>query len=168
MSSALVSILLLSCAAGLMIWHVCSWQAAQQEPLDAEELDFRQRQFRRRMKTSATLAVLAIVLFAGEWLMLRFHWRLMGLFYWVGVLLVLLWISLMAVIDVLATQFHFARRRQNYLVEQAKLRTELRRLQASGNGREGEGLVIRDWGLEKPPGCVGGDGGMTKPQLPND
>jgi hypothetical protein len=70
----------------------------------------------------------------GDWLMLRLHWRLLGLFFWGGVLLVLLWISLMAVLDVLATQFYFSRRRQNYLVEQAKLRAELRRIQVSGNG----------------------------------
>ena len=136
MTSALVSLLLLSCAVGLMIWHVCSWRAAQRQQLDAKELDFRQRQFRRRMKTSATLAVLAVVLFMGEWLMVRLHWRLLGLFFWGGVLLVLMWVSFMAMIDVLATQFYFARRRQDCLVEQAKLQAELRRIQVSGNGRK--------------------------------
>ena len=135
MSSPLISLLLLLGAAGLMTWHLSSWRAAQKRPLAAVEFDFRRRQFRRRMQTSAMLALLAVALFAGELLIPKIHSRLFGICYWAGVLVALFWTCLMAVVDLLATHFHFSRLRQDSVVEQARLRTELRRLQSvEGNG----------------------------------
>ena len=140
-SSILVPGLLLVCAAGLMVWHVRSWRAARREQLDARERDFRRRQFRRRMQTSAALGLLAVVLWAGQWLVPRLHSRLLAVLFCLGLLGVLLWIGLMAVTDMMATKFHYSRQHQDYLVEQAKLRSELRRItgRRTEGGRKEEG-----------------------------
>ena len=135
MSSPLVSLLLLVATAGLMTWHTLSWRAAQKRPLAAVEFDFRRRQYHRRMQTSAMLGLLAVALFAGELIIPIIHSRRFGICYWAGVLVMVLWICLMALVDMLATHFHFSRLRQDSVVEQARLRTELRRIQSlQGNG----------------------------------
>ena len=135
LASALISSLLLACATGLMIAHVRSWRAAKAQSLTAAELDFRQRQFHRRMRISATLGLLAVGIFVGELLVPWLHSRVFAGIFWGGVLGVLAWLLLMAATDMLATQFHFSRLRQDYLVEQAKLHSELRRIQSTaGNG----------------------------------
>ena len=138
-SSMAVPGLLLVCAAGLMAWHVRSWRAARRGQLDARELDFRRRQFRRRMQTSAAIGLLAVLLWAGQWLVPRLHSLPLVIFFCVGLLGVLLWLSLMAVTDMMATKFHYSRLHQDYLVEQARLRSELRRItdKDEGGGRKG-------------------------------
>ena len=132
-SSTVVAVFLLLAAVGLMIWHVRAWRDARQQNLDDGELDFRRRQFRRRIQTSAMLGVLAVALFIGQFITgpdtLLF-------IYWGVTLLLVAWLALLAVVDALATKLHFARLREKYLVEQAKLQAEIRRIQAAkGNGR---------------------------------
>jgi hypothetical protein len=135
-TSGLVCAVLLLFAAGLMAAHVRSWRAAGREQLAPQEFDYRRRQFRRRMRTSAMLGVVALLLPLGEALVPWIHSRALALCYWGGVLAVLVWICLMAVLDMLATHFHFSRLRQEYRVEQARLRAELRRIRQSAvNGR---------------------------------
>ena len=152
-SSFLVSGLLLACAAGLMVWHVRSWHAARREPLDPRKLDFRRRQFRRRMQTSAVLGLLAVAVLLGEWLVPLLHSALFAALFCIGVLGVLLWIGLMAVTDMMATKFHFSRLHQDYLVEQAKLRSELRRIENSGSNGRKEGGKEEGEGEDNGRGC---------------
>ena len=135
-SSALISALLLAIAVGLMLSHVRSWRAAQHRQLAPLELDFRRRQFRRRMEIGALLGLLAAMIFVGELLASRMHFPLLSIIFWGGALCILLWMSLMAVIDMMAMKFHFSRLRQNCLIEQARLKAELQRIQSTaGNGR---------------------------------
>jgi len=142
-SSALVSSFLLLCAAGLMISHVRTWQQVKRQQPETEELDYRRRQFRRRMQTSAMLGLLSIALFVGQ---LITGPPLLVVAFWGAVLLTLCWIGLLAVLDIWATKHHFGRMRQTYLVEEAKLQAELRRIRganrnvkAKRNGRGPEG-----------------------------
>jgi hypothetical protein len=142
LSSILVPALLLLAAAGLIAWHVRSWRAAGRRSTEPRELDFRRRQFRRRMQTSAALGLLAAALLAGQWLLPWLHSRVFAVFYGLGVLGAVLWIALMALTDLMATKFHFSRQHQEYLVEQAKLRAQLRKIEekqraegGGGNGR---------------------------------
>ena len=131
----MVSLFLLLCAAGLMISHVRTWRLFRRQDVAAEELDYRRRQLRRRMQTSAMLALLAVALFAGR-LILTTGPPLLALIFWVGVLLVVGWVGLLALVDIWATKHHFGRLRQTYLIEEAKLQAELRRIQAArGNGK---------------------------------
>jgi ABC-type xylose transport system permease subunit len=131
--SALVSLFLLLCAAGLMALHVRAWRRCQRQQLAARELDYRRRQFRRRMQTSALLGVLAAAIFLGS---LITGPPLVMLAFWGAALLVAIWVLLLAAADVVATRFHFGRLRADYLIEQAKLQAEIRRLRAlRGNGK---------------------------------
>jgi hypothetical protein len=130
-SSALVSLLLLTCAAGLMVSHVRTWRAAQTLAPECRELDYRRSQFRRRMQTSAMLGLLAIAIFVGQILQGWIGSATFAVLYWGGVLVLLAWIGLLALADVLATKVHYGRLRSEFQVEHAKLQAELRRIQSS-------------------------------------
>jgi len=135
--SALVSVLLLTCAVVLLASHVRTWRRVRREEVAPAELDFRQRQFRRRMQTSAMMAVLAVAVFLGHWLTILTASRLFAVLFWSGILGLLVWLGLLALVDMLATKFHFDRLRQECLVEEARLHAQLRRMRAvRGNGQD--------------------------------
>ena len=135
-TTGLISSFLLVGAIVLMLSHVHSWRAFQSQEHDAAESVFRRRQFRRRMQSSALLGLLAVALFAGELINARIESRWFKLVYWGGVLLAAVWMALLAGADILATRHYYGRLRDSYLIEQTKLRAELRRLRAKeGNGK---------------------------------
>jgi predicted lipid-binding transport protein (Tim44 family) len=140
-SSALISLFLLLCAAGLMVSHVRTWRRVQSQQPEAAERDYHRRQFRRRMQTSAMLGVLAVGILLGRLLMSFGAPPLVIFLYWTGVILLVLWLALLAVADMLATKHYFGRLRQDYLIEQAKLQAEVRRIQAAR--RNGKGKAKR-------------------------
>ncbi|MCX7424291.1 MAG: hypothetical protein NTW96_01430 [Planctomycetia bacterium] len=130
----LFALFLLTSAVGLMVWHIRTWRAAKEQDLPPKDRDFLWRQFRRRIQTSAMLAVLAIMIFVEPWLVANEAKVLLG----AGMLLLVFWLGLLAGIDILATRHYFARLRSGYLVEQAKLEIEARRLRnLRGNGKPG-------------------------------
>jgi len=96
--------------------------------MDAGETDYRRRQYFRRMQTSTMLGTLAVAVFVGQWLT-QPPW--LGLVFWGGVLLLLVWVGLLALADMLATKHYFGTLRHEHLVEQAKLQAELRRIKAN-------------------------------------
>ncbi len=119
-----------------MYLHVRSWRRAQQADYSPNEMDFYRRQFRRRMQTSAMLGCLAVIILAGEFLTRWMHSQLFFALYWAATLLLVLWVVLLAAVDIWATQYHFNQLRQKCLIEQAKLHAEIRRVQAvRGNGK---------------------------------
>jgi hypothetical protein len=120
-----------------MLLHVRTWRVAQRSLLGDREREYRSVQYRRRMQTSAMLGLLAVAIFAGSFLT---EPPLAVLLFWAAVLVVLGWIALLAVADMVATRLHFGRLQQHYLVEQAKLQAEIRRIRSvRGNGRAKEG-----------------------------
>jgi len=132
-TSLLVPLFLLLCAVGLIRLHVRTWRRFQGQPLEDVERDYRRRQFRRRMQSSAMLAVLAVAILIGQ---LITGPPVLVIAYWGGVLLLLGWVGLLALADILATKYHFGRLRETYLIERAKLQAQLRRIQsARGNGK---------------------------------
>jgi hypothetical protein len=135
-SSLLVSLLLLFSGGGLMAWHVMAWRRGRSQEMDDLERNYRRRQFVRRMQTSAMLGLLGVAIITGQVLTPRLHSRLFAALFWGGVLLMVLWMALLALADIVATQQHFGRLRNDYIVERAKLQAEARRLQnLRGNGR---------------------------------
>ena len=119
-----------------MFSHVRTWRRFRELELEPEEFDYRRRQFRRRMQTSAMLGLLAIAIFVGELLVAWIASVWFGMSFCVGMLIVVLWVGLLAAVDIFATKHHYNRLRQSYVIEQAKLQAELRRIQAKrGNGR---------------------------------
>lgn len=132
----LVTLLLLLGAGGLIVSHVLVWRRIQRRRPEVEELDFRRRQFRRRMQTSTMLALLAAAILVGELAISQVESLWVRLVFWGSVLLVVLWVGLLAIVDIWATKHHFDRLRQSFLLEQTKLHAELRRIQAGlGNGK---------------------------------
>ena len=131
--SAVLSLIMLVVAIGLMVWHLRSWQALRVQPLEEGEEAFYWRQFRRRMQTSGMLGILAVGLFVGQLVSLS---PVFQACYWGGMLLLTVWLGLLALADLTATRHHFRRLQQDYLVEEAKLQAELRRLEGHrGNGQ---------------------------------
>jgi hypothetical protein len=130
----LFALFVLMSAAGLMAWHVRTWRVVREQDLSPKDRDFLWRQFRRRIQTSAMLAVLAVMIFVEPWLVANVAKALLG----AGMLLLVFWLGLLAGIDILATRHHFARLRSGYMIEQAKLQVEARRLRnLGGNGKPG-------------------------------
>ncbi len=92
---------------GFMIrGHLRSWAAHQAEGLsDPADLLHYHNQFRRRMQTSALIAVIGILVFVGDLISKQLGLRWFGL-YWIGVLLLVGYLVLLAVLDGLATASH--------------------------------------------------------------
>ncbi len=126
--------LMMASAVALMIAHLRSWRTQQAAGLAPAELEFRRRQFRRRMQTSGMLAVIAASLPLGLWILAR--WPKVGVYFWGGVLVMVLWLAALALADIWATKLYYGKIRYDYRVEQARLEAELRRVQsAQGNGK---------------------------------
>lgn len=135
-STTLMSLLVFATAVGLMVWHLRAWRGACRVGMESREQDFRWRQFRRRMQTSAMLGLAGLGLGVGRWLMVNQVAPLAMTLYWLSILLLLIWIALLAIVDIWATHRHFDRIRHECLVEQAKLNAQLQRQRAvQGNGR---------------------------------
>jgi hypothetical protein len=141
---ALVSVLLLLAAVGLMASHFRSWRICQRQELDPAEFDYRRRQFRRRMQTSAMLGIVAVAILVGHVLTLWLRSPEFAALFCGAIILLVVWTCLLALIDIWATQHYFGRLRYDARVEQARLQAELRRLQAlRGNGKSGNKDPIR-------------------------
>jgi sterol desaturase/sphingolipid hydroxylase (fatty acid hydroxylase superfamily) len=158
-TSAAFVLFLLLCAAGLMAWHVRAWRAQRLRKLEPNERDFLRRQFRRRMQTSAMLALIAATLPVGQWLVQMgaenkgTNWPKWAIAFWGLVILLVVWVGFLALADLWATRLFFGRLRHRYWLEKTRLEAELRRIHgAGGNG--------------KPPGDSGRKGPELKDQGP--
>lgn len=130
------AIVLLAASAGMLWSHVRAWRRFQSLQLEAREHDFRRRQFRRRMQTSALLGFLAVAILLGQWITSPPFPRVAPLIFWGVTGLLVLWMVLLAMADLVATHFYFRRLRDAYLVEQTRLKAELRRAQKTlSNGK---------------------------------
>ena len=96
--------------------------------MDGRERDFRRRQYRRRMQTSAMLGILGLAILVGQLLLDRADSSMLLLAYWCGVIAMVVWIALLALADMTATSFHYVREKNDTVVEQARLKNELRRV----------------------------------------
>jgi UDP-N-acetylmuramyl pentapeptide phosphotransferase/UDP-N-acetylglucosamine-1-phosphate transferase len=135
--TGVISLVLLVCAVVWVRGHVQSWRKSRLLGLPADERDFRRSQLRRRMQTSIMLGVLAVAIFLGTVLFYLSLPAWLVTSYWCGVVLLSVWITLLAIADLVATHFHFRRLQNRYTAEQIRLEAALRRLQnAAGNGQE--------------------------------
>ena len=134
----LVSVSVLLAAGGLVRSHHRAWRTLQQrrDQLEPSEYDFRRRQLRRRSQTSVMLGLVGIGMLIGGLLIV---WRaapMLVVVFWVGVMLLVVWIALLAAADIVSTRLYFSRLRRDYVVEQARLQAQLRRMERTrGNGQ---------------------------------
>ena len=126
---ALFSLSLLVVAGAWIVSHLKSWRAARgrQDLSEAERL-FLGRRFRRRMQASSMLALLALAVFAGQMIPYR-RYPSLFVWFWFGVLLLVIWVFLLALADALANRQHLRELQRDRLVAEAQLRAELSRLQ---------------------------------------
>jgi hypothetical protein len=136
--TTITSLVIFASAAGLMVWHWLAWRGASARGLEPREQEYRWRQFRRRMQTSAMLGLAGVGLGFGRWLMVSHVGPFLITLYWLGILLLLVWIALLAIVDAWATHHHFDRLRHECVIEQAKLNAQLefqRKVQSNGQAQ---------------------------------
>ena len=137
-STFYVALVLLVAGVGLMVWHIRTWRTFQGVEIDPSEKDFRRHQFRRRMQTSAMLMILGQGIFIGQVLTAWLQSQLFLVLFWSGILLLVLWMALLAVADIIATQQYLSRIRTDFVVHRAKLQAELQKMR-SKEGTSDEG-----------------------------
>jgi hypothetical protein len=131
-----VTAILLLAAIAMIVSHVRTWRDFRDADISDEEFDYRWRQFRRRIQTSAMLGLLSVAILVGYILTLWLRSPTFTAVYWIAIILVLFWTCLLALADIWATKHHFGRMHDRCLIEQAKLRAEIQRMQAfRGNGK---------------------------------
>jgi hypothetical protein len=130
--SVLFSLLLLLVSGVLMLTHWRSWNAFRQQEQPQSEFDFRRRQFRRRMQASGMIGIVGITLFIGvafflgrESLIPWFEDPVVIFVYWAAVVLITVWMVLMALVDIWASQRYVNRILEDDLFEQTKLHAEI-------------------------------------------
>jgi nitrogen fixation-related uncharacterized protein len=110
-----ISILLLLVAVGTHLWQRQAWQRQQRDATTARERDFYALRQRRRSQISLLMGGVAGAMFLGAWITAPL---VVGLL-WLGVLLVLLWIMLLALLDAHSSQAFLNRQRIANLAEHA-------------------------------------------------
>lgn len=119
-------------AVALLVRHGRVWQRARAANLSAGDLKFAFAQYRRRMQTSAMLAVVGGMIGGGPWVIAP----LAVLLYWLGVIVLVVWIVLLAGADMLATRMHFAQLETEQHLKQVKVHAALEaEQQKRGKGR---------------------------------
>lgn len=117
------SALLVLISGGFVWHHLAAWEAARCHPENLKAIEFARRQFRRRMQASLMVGFVGLAI-AGA---LLIHDTLLIAMYWVGILLVVIWILLLAIMDALSSFTFLKQQRKRHLVEQAELQAELLR-----------------------------------------
>lgn len=125
--SCLVGGAICAAATFLALAHKRAWAAIREQNPDGRDYDFHWRQYRRRVQTTAILGAVGAAIVGGQ--LLATYTRIspwLLLTYWGVIVLLLGWMSLLAAVDFLVTRHHYARLRDSFVVEQARLRQELR------------------------------------------
>jgi hypothetical protein len=138
--SLTVALVLLAVSAALLWSHWTTWRRVRDERLEGAERRFAWGQFRRRMQSSGMVGIVGALMLAAPWV----RAPLAVLFYWSGIVLLLVWIILLATADALATRVHFSQLRRDDLIEEIQLRARLSQLRRQ-NGHDGS--------PDNPPQC---------------
>jgi hypothetical protein len=111
--------------------------ASEGEPEDEFERRYVASRYRRRMQTSALIALIGVMVAASPLVIPdpRTAPKLFGI-WWLSALLVTMWVVLLAVADIMATKAHTTIAHARIRVHQEQLERELREMQKhKGNGR---------------------------------
>jgi hypothetical protein len=141
--SLIVGLALAGFGLALIRHHVVAWRRYKLDPeLETPDREFFRRQFSRRVQTSGLLVLLGLMLPVGDALLVWGREPLAATFFWLGVLLITLWVMALAAGDWLLTRIHargtnatiaqIERKKQELEAEVARLRAH--RQNGHGNG----------------------------------
>lgn len=134
-TSLTICVALVAAALWLVRVHWQHWQEVDSAPdLPPRERDHLRRRYRRRMQTSTMLGFIGVAILAGR-LFPPDDPSLVTIFYWTGVALLVLWMALLALGDLIATQVHYRVNRRKAEGERDRLEAQLRRLVAEQQGK---------------------------------
>jgi hypothetical protein len=123
---AVASLAVASLSAALAWVHVEAWRRVRAAPLADLERRFFARQFSRRIQVSMLLFVVGAGLFAGG-LISPVRQPTLFVGFWFVLAVLLLWIVLLALVDVFASSVRHSRLYQEQVIARAKLEAEVRR-----------------------------------------
>ena len=123
-ASFFIGALLVAAGAVLMLWHRANLlQTRDEQPSERDE-EFAWRRFRRRMQASGMMGVVGVAIILGQLPMSP----LFALFYWSGVVLVVLWMMLLALADALNSFWHYQGDTKRQQQQRAALTAKLHKL----------------------------------------
>jgi hypothetical protein len=133
----LFSILLGGLGGILLAAHITGWVRARAHLKNALDLRFARGRFIRRVQASGMIVVLSVAIPLSD----RISSPRGVLAYWMVVLLIVVWLSLLALADLLASQWHLGREWRQNREQSARLIAELVRTQRDLRGpiRAGDG-----------------------------
>jgi Na+/H+ antiporter NhaC len=134
-SSVLFATCLLGVAAVLYWLNRRSWRHRQSEELEPAAIDFFERQYRRRRQVNMILAVIAVAIVLGIWIRIP----VVSVLYWAGVVLLVGWIGLLALLDFISSCNFFQDVRADQRATREALSAEIERLKSISAGQSSDG-----------------------------
>lgn len=120
----LIAVLLILFSSGLTVWHIRAWESARAKDLEDRERAYLWAQFRRRLKASTLLALVGVAMLAAELI----EHNTARLVIWLVMTVLLLWIVLVALLDMSATRRYFRDLRRDHLDQQRELQSQIRQI----------------------------------------
>lgn len=131
MAGAIVAVVLIGASAIALRRHRVQWHRQRHaRGLGDADRGFFYRQYRRRMQVSVMLGICGIGIFLGTNVLSPRAAPRLFILCWLGTLLLLLWMALLAAADALAIRNHARRDLQHIADQQHVLRAKLRRMGA--------------------------------------
>lgn len=131
----LLGVALLVFSAVLVWTHLRAWRTAEAADLSPRDRQFAWRQFRRRAQTSAMIGIAAIAIMVAPLITSRAS-ALVSVFYLAGLLLLVLWVILLALVDAIATRRHYGTLQRGELNQLAESNARTRRRQRDGKSQD--------------------------------
>jgi MFS family permease len=133
-STIIFSLLLLAISVGMIVSQRQAWRRVLASQRSAEEREFALRQVQRRMQTGALVGLLAVAMFVGDWITSP-AWSLA---FWCMIAMLVLWVLILALLDVRATRRHYSQLLRANRAEERRWHTEaLRHKDEYRNGAGG-------------------------------
>jgi hypothetical protein len=124
-STLLFSLFLIAASGGLLFVHWRRWKEHRADELPAAEIEYLRRQFRRRMQASGMIGIVGFALIVGDTFIPWMNDPVVTAGFWIGVVLVTVWIALLAIVDLLAARLYVERICENDILEQTRLHAEM-------------------------------------------
>ncbi len=123
--------------AALLVWrHVAFWQQLDKGRLEQIDRGYFRAQLRRRLQTSIAIGIVGLGILASNWI----AGPVVMLLYLVGLVLLVCWILMMAVMDLLSTQGYLRHLRIVHRKQRIEMENEIKRLRkirrSGGNGQK--------------------------------